>query len=59
MTVEPATPTWAARHVFFPIVTLWAIWTRLSSLAPDLIIVEPKVALSIEQFVYQTGKKAI
>ena len=35
--------------MFFPITTLWAIWTRLSSLAPDFIRVDPKVALSIVQ----------
>ena len=48
--VDPATPTWAARQVFLPIITLCAIWTKLSSLAPDLINVEPKVALSTVQF---------
>ena len=45
---DPAIPHWAAITVFLPITTLWAIWIWLSSLTPSCIIVDPKVALSIE-----------
>jgi hypothetical protein len=33
--VEPETPACAAMTVLLPISTLWAIWIRLSSLAPS------------------------
>ena len=40
-------PACAAITVLCPTSTLWAIWMRLSSLAPLLINVDPIVALSI------------
>ena len=48
--VEPATPDNPAITVFSPISTLCAICTKLSNLTPLRSMVEPNVALSIEQF---------
>ena len=49
ITVEPAIAQDAAIAEFFPRITLWAIWTWLSSLTPSLISVFPKAPLSIVQ----------
>ena len=48
--VEPATPDKPAITVFSPTSTLCAICTKLSNLTPLRNMVEPNVALSIEQF---------